>query len=291
MKNYLTLSDKANEIKMSRSQYKGSFLIVEGDTDSRLFKHLTDRDQRECKVKVAGNKKDAKELLEILEKESFKGVLAIVDADFDRLQEQFIPNSSSLFLTDCHDIEAMMVKSRAFEKLLDEHGSEEKIAGFIKKNGSLREVLLNSGEKIGYLRWLSQKDELSLKFEGLKFGGFVDKETLQIDLKKLVQEVKNKSEKHSLNQEEIIKKITDLSSSNFDLWDVCCGHDLIEILSQGLGKAIGSERQHQDITAEKLEKSLRLAYEITEFKKTSLYKSIKDWESRNSPYRVLVENS
>lgn len=67
--------------------------------------------------------------------------------------------------------------------------------------------------------------------------------------------------------------------------------NLIEILSQGLGKAIGSERQHQDITAEKLEKSLRLAYEITEFKKTSLYKSIKDWESRNSPYRVLVENS
>ncbi|MDB9417470.1 hypothetical protein PN487_12915 [Microcystis aeruginosa CS-556/03] len=78
----------------------------------------------------------------------------------------------------------MLIKSAAFDKLLKERGSEEKIAAFSK---DIRETLLKLGQEIGKLRLLSLRNKLDLKFEGLKFGKFIDKEKLSIDIDKLIR--------------------------------------------------------------------------------------------------------
>lgn len=55
--------------------------------------------------------------MSILEKDAFLGVLAIVDADFDILESK-LPESKNVLFTDAHDLETMIMKSFALEKVL-----------------------------------------------------------------------------------------------------------------------------------------------------------------------------
>ena len=107
--------------------------------------------------------------------------------------------ANNLFITDTHDLETMLLKSPALETLLIEFGSDTKIKELTHQLGkSVRDILLDSGTPIGYLRWVSHKENLWLKFEGIVFKKFTDDKTLTIDIAKMITTVKNKSERHDL---------------------------------------------------------------------------------------------
>jgi hypothetical protein len=279
MKEYISSDSIANTIRMLRTQHTGSFLIAEGDTDSRVWKNLVD--STKCCVENAYNKDKAVEVLNILEKENFAGVLAIVDADFWIL-EGTVPSSPNLLLTDTHDLETMLLKSPALEKLLLEHGSEQKIKDFAK---DIRQTLLESAKVIGYLRWASLKFDYYLKFEDLAFKKFVDEGTLVLNKSNLIKTVKDKSQKQGLNEREIQQKMDSLTTTTQDMWYVCCGHDMIGILSIALCKELGSCKP-QKVEPNVLEQDLRLAYESSYFCKTQLYAAIQQWEKNNQPFQV-----
>jgi hypothetical protein len=276
----------ANTIRMQRSQYSGAFLIVEGGvTDLRVYGRFIDRTT--CQPVVAHSKDNAVNALGILEQESFPGVLAVVDADFWVLEGK--PSASpNLLLTDTHDLETMILKSPALEKFLAEYGSEDKISNFTGQRGKdVREILVESGIPVGYLRWVSLQDSLSLKFEGLSFNRFVNDRTLAVDEAGLIRTVKNHSQKPQLDEKNIQNRMTSLKNDMHDPWHICCGHDLICILSLGLRRILGSH-DTREIEPELIEKILRLAYEQAHFLMTQIYKSIKAWENVNSPFRILL---
>jgi Protein of unknown function (DUF4435) len=220
-------------------------------------------------------------VLNILERSDFHGVLAIVDADFDHL-EGVSQSSPNLLRTETHDLEMMLLNSPALDKVMAEFGSEEKLA---KLNRDVRTVLLKAGMSIGYLRWISQREALHLSFEGIVFSRFIDEQTLQIDEINLLQEVKNKSQAFALKNEDLQQQLTNQRNDNHDPWQICCGHDLVEVLSLGLRKAMGSAKA-SDVESNSLERSLRLAYEETFFCKTQIYGSVRLWERNNQPFRV-----
>ena len=282
MTNNLKPDRIANRIRLLRtqSQYTGSFLIAEGDTDARVWKNLVD--STKCRVENAHNKNNAVAVLNILEKGKFAGVLAIVDADFDIL-EGSVPLSPNLLFTDTHDLETMLLKSPALDKVLLEHGSEDKIKSFAK---DIRQTLLESAKVIGYLRWASLKFDYSLKFEDLAFKKFVDDRTLILNQSELIKTVKNNSQKQGLDEREIQQKMDSLTTTTQDMWYVCCGHDMIGILSIALCKALGSCNSKQ-VEPNVLEKDLRLAYESAHFRLTKLYLAIQTWEQTNQPFEVL----
>jgi hypothetical protein len=118
------------------------------------------------------------------------------------------------------------------------------------------------------------------------FSKFIDEKTLRLDEQKLIQEIKNKSQALSLKNEDLQKKLIDLKSIKYDLWQVCCGHHLVEILSLGLRQAIGSNKTI-DVGSNRLEQNLRLAYEAAYFRQTQLYIEIQIWENDRQPFRVL----
>ncbi len=161
--------------------------------------------------------------------------------------------------------------------------SEEKITKFGR---DVRRKLLEAGTLIGYLRWISQLKRLNLTFNDIKYSNFIDKETLQADEIKLIKEVKNKSQKFDLQDVELKQNTDKIKSSNHDPWQICCGHDLVKILSLGLCKAIGSNKT-SDVEPEKMEICLRLAYEDSYFSQTQVYFSIRTWESKNLKFKVL----
>ena len=305
MREFLNVHRMANKIRLLRETYSGSFLLVEGKSDKVFYERFIDNlacrletpdvetpDEEISDVEIPDTKKSNKqfviEILKNLEKSNFQGVLAIVDADFDHLQNTTV-TSPNLLRTDTHDLETMLIKSPAFDKVIVMFGSEEKI---IKFGRDLRTTLLESSKSVGYLRWVSQSDGLNLKFEGIDFKNFIDNQTIQISEIKLIKEVKNKSKAYSLENEDLQKRLTNKKNSSHNPWQVCCGHDLVEILSIALRKAIGSNRDidvkaNSDDRKNTLENILLLAYEENYFHQTQLYLEIRKWETNNQPFHVL----
>lgn len=285
MRGYITADDIANEVRMTRSQYSGCFLIVEGETaDLRLYGRFIDRDV--CQLVPAHGKENALAALQKLENETFGGVLAIVDADFWHLEGQQ-PASSNLHLTDTHDLETMIMKSPALEKLLIEFGSSKKMERFIQSRGKKTiEALLENGCYLGYLRWLSLKRKLSLTFEGLAFHRFVNEKAFTLSVREMVKTVKRKSQRHDLNEKDLEIAVLEMRESGHDPWQVCSGHDLVHLLSLGLRHVFGSN-QAQQVDPELLERFLRGAYETAYFLETKLFRSLETWQAMNPPFRVF----
>jgi Protein of unknown function (DUF4435) len=284
MRELLSFDREANAIRLRRSTFLGTFLLVEGSSDKLVYDRVIDSTL--CTIVVVAGKPSSKlraiAILEILEKSNFSGILAIVDADFDRLDTDPYQNPN-LLRTDTHDLETLLIQSPALDKVLAEFGSEEKLKKFDR---DVRTALLEAGASVGYLLWISQRDKLNLTFEGIAFSKFVDEKTLQIDEQKLIQEVKNKSQALSLKNEELHQTIIALKSKHYDPWQVCCGHHLVEILSLSLRKAIGSNTT-SNVEPNRLEQNLRLAYEAAYFRQTQLYLDIQIWETDHQPFRVL----
>lgn len=278
----------ANKIILTRNYPYNehlSFLIVEGETDRTFYKTFVDK--QKCQVYSAYNKSSANQVLAILEREVFPGVLAIVDADFDTLEGK-LPSNQNLLVTDTHDLETMLIKSPALEKVLGEFGSEEKINQATRTTGKdVREILLASGIPLGYMRWISLQEKLSLRFEDLDFAQFIHKETLNIDQSRFIQVVKNKSQGCHITDAQLLLSLKAIRNIDHDPWHVCCGHDLVSILSVGLRKAIGTLNAN-DSKPDVIERSLRLAFESSYFHKTSLYVSIQTWEKANTPFVILA---
>jgi hypothetical protein len=284
VRDLLSVDRVANQIRLRRSTYSGTFLLVEGGSDKTFYERFVDK--LACELVSVSGKPSSKlrviDVLKILEKSSFQGVLAIVDADFERL-ETFLYSSPNLLRTDTHDLETMLINSPALNKVVAEFGSGEKIAQF---NRDVRLALLETGISVGYLLWISQCDGLNLTFEGITFSKFINDQTIQIDEVKLIRELKNKSQAFSLKDEDLQQRLMTEKSNNHDPWQVCCGHHLVEILSLGLRKAIGSNKA-ADVEPNSLERNLRLAYEEVFFRDTKLYLDIRIWESNNQPFKVL----
>ena len=280
MRESLTPDDYANELRMRRSSHQGTFLIVEGGSDAKLYRQLIDVNH--CELVIAGNRNMAISVLTILQNPLVLGVIAIVDKDFDELNGT-LPGIPNLFFTDTHDLETMLLRSPALEKLISEFSSEEKLKKF---GNDVRDVILASSCAIGYLLWVSLNDSLNLKFEGINFSAFIDKETLEINESMLIKEVKNKSQMPNLDVNDFQQRLKQKKDFSHDRWQVCRGHDFINILSVGLRKAIGSHNPNE-VTVEILERSLRLAHEQTHFQTTELYAAIGVWEKHHHPYRIL----
>jgi Protein of unknown function (DUF4435) len=270
----------ANEVRLRRSTHQGAFLIVEGSSDAKFYRQQIDAEH--CQIVVAQNRDMAIKVLEILQNSPAPDVIAIVDKDFDELNGT-LPTLPNLFFTDTRDLETLLLRSSALENLLVEFGSEDKLNRF---GQNVREILLISGSVIGYLRWVSRQDAMHLKFEGIDFSKFIDDVTLKINETKLIEEVKNKTQKLGVNTAELQERLGKQRNDNHDFWQICCGHDLISILSFGLRRAIGSKKP-QEVTADILERSLRLAYEQVYFQKTQLYGAIALWQTNHPTYRIL----
>ena len=281
MKDQITPDRIANSIRLLRGDHEGVFLIVEGHSDKLIYERLVNK--QEVRVTIASGKNNAIKALSILEKEdNFRRVVAVIDADFSRIEQQ-IPHSNNLFLTDEHDLEMMLIKSAAFDKLLKERGSEEKIKAFTE---DIRETLLKLGQEIGKLRWLSLRNKLDLKFEGLNFKNFIDKEKLSINIDELIRSIKNNSQKPSLDEQQIKQDLSVISDENHDPWQLCCGHDFISILAIALWKVLGT-RNANDVKKEDLERELRLAYELSYFYQTQIYQLMVNWQSNHHPDQIF----
>lgn len=302
MKECLTPDVLANMIRLIRSGgHKGTILAVEGDTDARVYKVFVDTER--CKTFPCNGKDNVLGILKILEKEFFKGLIAITDADFQRLDGENTP-FTNLLLTDTHDLESMILSCQElFSRILDEFGSTDEIN---KQKAPIIGIILDNAFDIGLLRWLNSpsQENLRIKFKGINFEDIIEdiiddiidekqikKKRLKISLERLFQVLKTRSPNTDI-AETLKHQFENLKRRNLalDPWQVCNGHDMVEFLALGFRKCFGNKKESfRNMTVESLEKTVRLTYCAAYFQQTQLYRHLREWEESNAPFRVFKE--
>src|SRR6187431_1307189 len=114
-KSDISYQEKLNELRLDIAHPKSSgisFVLLEGDTDIRLFRKLFNL--KNCKVEnIPGGNKKLEECVQTLV-HVYPLILGIRDADFIRINETEY-SLDNMFLTDLHDIEITMLN---FEPIL-----------------------------------------------------------------------------------------------------------------------------------------------------------------------------
>jgi hypothetical protein len=276
---YKSPGDIEAEVLMMRQVHAGSFLLVEGVTDVRFWTpRVADG---ACELVDGNGKPNVEGALTRLDSRGFAGVLGIVDDDCDSLDFRMLP-SPNLIATDAHDLECLLLRSPALDRVLGEYGSKIKIKNFEKSRGiGVRDALVGLGLELGLLRWLSRREGWPYPFGDRGPARFIDKATWAIDTERLHSEVIVSGAYAS---------VTDLRAAidtlpDHDPWSICQGHDLIAILGIGLREVLGTLKGGTGV--DHIAAMLRSAYDDIELQSGHLGASIRAWERANAPYQIL----
>lgn len=223
-------------------------------------------------------------------------VIGIIDADFKRVTNYTSP--PQVFLTDYHDTEIMLAHSEAWIHVLNQYADPKKCDSFEQKNATtvLQYLLEKLTKPIALLRYLKEKEGIKLKFraekkEGydyLNYKSFVDTATLQLNETELLQTVANKSQLPNLLKNiPFLEHLNILKQQDIDLKEWCNGHDLMNLLSVALEKAIGNCTSSNKVSGEELEKALVIAYRLSDFKTTNLYQTLQQWAKERTSLSLV----
>jgi Protein of unknown function (DUF4435) len=270
------------EVVLLRAASTKSVMLVEGGDDEKVFVHFIDEDK--CEIVICHGHENATRALAKLERREIPGILCIIDADFSAFVRGHV-GGVNLLQTDDHDLEVMIFKSRAFEKVLGELGSQGKIKKLKDQWVDLREPIWKSAHHLGIFRLYSAQNGLNLKFEELSFR-FVDRRSLSVNINLMIETVFNHSRKPIGHVDKIKVFIQHWLGESHDHWQMCCGHDIAVVLGKGLQSLLGSQPSAMT-DGPAIERQLRLAYSTDQFRESALYLGIRNWEQKNVPFLCL----
>lgn len=284
-----------NNIYFTRRKKKNKvFVLVEGDGDIGFYKNIINKDYVSFipMGEKRGNKRvSAKENLiatiELLNNEKIKGVVAIADNDYDEI----VGNKrkmDNLVYTDDHDMETMILKTDAYNKFENEYGDLDGIDTYKNEKGPILDCVLNCGSKIGKIRLLSIRHDLKLDFKPVELEKYFNA-SLEFDWKKYFKQVLYVSDK--LEQKEILFENVENDNRDYDIWQLCRGHDLTELIVVFYSKEskykIGNSKA-KGLKPERVESFLRGAYYApVHFKKTQMLKQLQKWQLSNVEWKLL----
>ena len=271
------------EIKMSRMSHGGAFLIVEGNDDVRFWTP-TSRRHTDCELVDGEGKQNVIGGIQKLDATSLPGVLGIVDSDYDSLNGIDI-GSGNLLLTDAHDLECLLCRSSALDKVLAEYGNRSKIERFENETGAdVRTGLLERTLVFGRLRWAAVRSYPVIDLGGFRVPQFVDENTWITTSEESLCAALPYSSDDSL---ELKRRVDELPEA--DPWYVARGHDMVAILRIGLLHTLGDIPT--SVGVKKLGEVLQEAMTPDDLQSTELWTDMRAWEAANHPYMVLATRS
>jgi hypothetical protein len=273
----------AAQIRLIRQVHKGTILILEGETDARVFARFIDSNL--CDIEIGFGKKNTADALNLLEDEGFPGVVALIDADFDRLLGTTYA-LESLCVTDFHDLDLTIFASSALDRYIAEHADMDLLKnGFESDLRTVRDRVVNASLPLGYCRFMSERRNLDLYFKDLKHDQFVSSNDLSVDSASLVAELISRSST-SCTLNELQTYIGSEAARQHDPYQLANGHDVAAILGIALRKLLATRRTVQTWASE-VEAGLRLAFDWEAIAGTNLYGCLRAWEETNKPYRIF----
>jgi hypothetical protein len=188
----------------------------------------------------------------------------------------------------------MMIFSPALEKIVTKFLPGETKNKRNSLGRVLRKKLLKLASEIGYMRLCAEMESLPLGFRNISFQKFTNFVKLEIDMNMLITEAKSNSVHCQLSDAEIIVKVNNMKNNSHDPWLISHGKDMLNLLVLLLPQEIGrflqgsvSIKLVHMITYATISNLLYTAYETAYFQDTTLYKELKLWETRHTPYKIL----
>jgi hypothetical protein len=275
MRQYIDATDKQNEIRLlfSHPLYKDkTIIVVEGGTDVRLFRDIITHSS--VKFESLDGKKELIKLMKNVAPDFPERILGICDADHDRILSGVEDRECySVYITDYHDAEMMMLNSPALDSFISEFSTPEI---FEEARTKTLGVALDAGSTIGILRWISAELDLSLRFRGLNYNEFVsvDGLTVAVDTDRLIDLLIQRSENLAglATKEYILERMAEFSAREACKLQICCGHDVSNIISMLFRQRHISLEQNLD--HKRVESALRLGYQQSYFRDTALFSKI-----------------
>ncbi len=273
-KSDITYIEKLNELMLDvrHPNNRGlSFVLVEGDSDIRLFRKFFNLN--ECKVEcIPGGNSKVEDATEELVK-IYKLIIGIRDSDFIILNK-INYTSTNMFLTDFHDLEMTLIADNdSFSSVIFEYTDKS-----IEHHNSLRDNIIHVLESVSLLKWLNEIENLEINFKDTGFQNLISFIDFKIDFEQYFNRLLSKSPDAKIKDfPTILEKVESLKLINPDPLQLCNGHDFIKTISQFL-RTQGNAR---GISEETVSSIFRINYTIDKFKETKLYSSINNWAIGN----------
>jgi hypothetical protein len=275
IKQDITYQEKLNELRLDISHPNSNgkvFVLVEGESDIRLFRKFFNL--QNCKVESipGGNAKLEKCVNELVT--VYALVIGIRDADFLHLRT--VPYSNTnMFLTDYHDIEMTLVsEDTVFSALVFEYTNIPPA-----DHAAIRSDIIKSIEQLSLLKWLNYKKNLKIVFSKTGFQDLISFTNLKIDFAQYFQRLLSQSPNAKITDVKIIlsemKKLKKLKPQSFQL---CNGHDFMKAFSQFIRK----KGKAKNITDEQISSAVRMIFNHDSLAKTLLYANTKNWADSNN---------
>lgn len=272
-KNDITYQDKLNELMLDISHPNNLgqvFVLVEGESDIRLFRKLFDLNN--CKVECipGGNPKLEECVGELINLYSL--VIGIRDADFIRLGAVAY-TKPNIFLTDNHDMEMSLIsQDEVFSALIFEFTDIPKA-----NHTSVRDSIIKAIEQISYLKYLNHLNSLELKFEA-GFQDLISFANLEIDFTQYFARVLSKSPNAKVTDSTILlTQMNALKSANPNPFQLCNGHDFIKAFSH----FVKEQGKFKSCNPDFVSSAFRMNFRNDLFKQSNLYFNTKLWADTN----------
>ncbi len=273
MRDSINANDVANSVMMLRSAFKGTIVIVEGSTDSRLYGKFLDRDTEtvvaHCRQNVSNSVK------ELTNRRGVKGIVGIIDSDLDLMDG--VRRSPPIFQTDARDSEGMLFMSGAFDDVLFEYADKDRLNDFRRRYGEPRDAIYSACYPIGLLMRISNRDGLNLSFKDPPFEYFIDRRSLKCDIRRMCEHISDRSNGSYVSPSKLVGLIND--EPRMDPAIVCRGHDIADVFAFALREVFGGYNA-RNLNGDQVAGAMRIAYDRDDFDRTELYTSSDAWASR-----------
>ncbi len=257
------------------------FLIVEGISDECFFENILD--YKKCKVLNLDGKTNCLKFIREQNNSRKKGYLAILDADFELITHKS-STDENVILTDFHDIEMVILNSKPnMRRIYSELTSNIIIHNYeTQKRSSFIDSILNAAYEIGLYKLVCNTPKYKrISLDEIPYSDIID-DSFSVNLDELVRRTKGKN----FTDYELTTEIGIQRGNKFDMYQVCCGHDVTSIMAisltakenDGFGYGENKDWKKCKIIIEEL---LRAIYDLNEFKQTGMYREIIAWENKN----------
>lgn len=268
--------DIVTEILMTRQTGASSIVLLEGPTDRKLWSAFVDATV--CELIATGGKQTLLHALRRVAIQNIPGCTGIVDDDHDTLQS-IVHAIVGLHTTDCCDIEMVLIKTPALDRVLHEFADPPKLQRFTSvSTSSIRDALLQRASIFGALRLMARQEQWSVSLKNITPARFVSESTWTVDSHGIEQAILPLIPNYTLQT--LRARIGVLQQ--LDLWKLCAGSDCLDILRIGLANTIGSNRS---VGRDQLASMLRISVTRQDLKQTNVYQSIEAWS--NSRWRCF----
>lgn len=261
-----------------------TYVLVEGNSDYRVWARFK---AKVCELIVAHGKDKLLAALRMVNEKfpQWKNVAAIVDADYWLIENADELDTPNLLYDDLPDLEMMLLKSEAYETVMRNTLPLNTPVTFVER---LRLDAFRLATEFGYYRLLDhQHREFNLNLRQLVAEEVVDRRTLALKHRRIAESLANKA---NLNASQLMQLIEGLRLQVAPSSSLCRGRDAVEFLSCIIrfDKDMSTVTKQQTDTRE-LPRALRLAYDWACFIVTTLYRRIRDWESKHVPHRIIQD--